>query len=595
MSFDAPHFQPGAVAPLKPPTTLRELHEAIAHSKDHSATYLRRILADTTRVMRVMPATAMMPPDPKVLRPALDQLVAAPPRYGIPTAKRASNIRAIVMSAVSWHQKRHGISPLQTAALPPGWQALREEMQARVWALTSLATFMKWCSYHGVTPCHVCDQVIASFRNDLAQRLPEKKVRKRIRQLITAWNRMAGTGTWPATRLTPLASQRRGVPTKAFAPSFLEDLKRYVERGTGAAHPAGRRRFDEERSVRDHIEPARATTMKTRAAMLRRGAVLLAKARGVPVAEIRGLAELVASRAPTDILTEYYEERGECPSLANMVQALVDLTRRYISVPPEVSARLDNLTGQVVQPEVVMTEKNRTLLRSLTAADVAKLFALPQQIVASINRRLQTGKRLSWTELCDARAATCLAILLYTPPRISNLAMIEIGRHLILPTQRGRDGRLRFTAAEMKGSRPLDLPLKPKALKVINWFIDKIRPLLSCKHPTALFAGRKGTLTEHQLRNDIKSTLLRHIGRSLHPHFFRHLSAHIILSRSPGNYVAVQFLLGHADVETTRAFYCGEEAELALQHVARCMEAVVQHLEAGDFDPAAWIGEIGMP
>jgi integrase len=82
----------------------------------------------------------------------------------------------------------------------------------------------------------------------------------------------------------------------------------------------------------------------------------------------------------------------------------------------------------------------------------------------------------------------------------------------------------------------------------------------------------------------ITRRIKKSIGIAVNPHFFRHLVAHLYLVRHPGRYDVVQHLLGHSSVETTKMYYCGEEAEAALRHVAACLEEV--KLEINRLQPA---------
>lgn len=220
----------------------------------------------------------------------------------------------------------------------------------------------------------------------------------------------------------------------------------------------------------------------------------------------------------------------------------------------EVQIRLANLARQPTKAELVMTEKNRRLLRQLGPADMAALYCLPNQLMASVEaRRVRNGK-LTYRDIQNARAAVSLALLLYTPPRITNFAMIRLGKHLTLPSLGGGTGHLQFAAGEMKGKRPWATPINSKSLPVVIWYVNKILPRMGGSDPMILFPGKRDHLSQDSLRNDIYRALEMAVRCRLNPHFFRHLVAHVLLVRNPGEYALLQQLLGHADVETTRTF-----------------------------------------
>ena len=560
------------------PTTLQDLQLAIGKAVDLPEDRRQQTKGDLGAFMRHLPETARLQPTRRALQRSLKRIVAAAPALGI-TRKRAQNIAASVEAALRWLDT--GTFAIKSP-LSPEWVVLKSSLGPRCFMRAGLNAFMVWCSESGVAPCTVTNDVVAGFYEFMLTQREKADARRLVNAAVGYWNALAQAGQagWPATQLNKLPPAGCAVRTEQFSPEFIADLSQYAAVITGkASASAARKRFDENNGASAPRKVRRHLTARSRVYLLRRCAARLATARGVELASIKSLRDLLAPGAPQTIVEETYEDLGEGHSLVLALAALTDVAKSYVDVDAETRVRLDNLRRQIVQPDLAMTEKNRRLLRELSASDLAVLYALPGTLMREVERRLRAGLRLREVEFRAARAAVCLAFLLWTPPRISNLAMIRMPQNLVLPDQRGGAARLRFTAAEMKGRKPWDVPVHENALPIVKWYLSRVRPQLG-GDPEILFPGEDGPLKPGTLRRDIRQALVAHSRTQPHPHFFRHLVAHRMLVRDPGNYEAVRQLLAHADVETTKKFYCGEEAEAALKHVARCLAAAAEETVA---------------
>lgn len=571
--------------PVRTISCLRDLQNAIAIDTTLTPARRQAIVADLGTLIRIQPATAEFPPTTRSLFHALRTFVRRAAAHGL-NAKRAQNIAANTRAALRWCES--GQLPIR-APRSAAWQLLWDTLAGageNTFRKAQLSSFVRWCNGAGIEPADVSDAAVARFHEDLKTKQPLDYARDRVMAMIRCWNSLTkARADWPSVTLSLLpALPRQGTSAAAYAPAFLLDLERYRQAiVTGSAINQSKGRFDENSGQRRIPKKNRPKSADSYVSRLRRAAVLLTSTRGQPLTSVTCLQDLLGPGAPKDILEAAYEIYGESRYIADLLVSLVNVSKSYLSVSDECSARLRNLQNQLPQIEAVMSTRNRNRLRELSQADLATLYELPKKLMRSVERRLQSNQGLRRDDISNAKAAACLSILLYTPPRLNNLAKIRIGQHLML---QGHDGRLEFSAAETKQKRPWSVPVHEKTLPVLRWYVDKVLPKLGGSDPHALFPGRKSsTVSNDQLRH-ILSRKLEKCVQPLNPHFFRHLVAHIMLVEQPGCYHAVQLLLGHSDVETTKKFYCGEEAEAALQHIAECMSSAVNKL-AGSIAPRA--------
>jgi integrase len=419
----------------------------------------------------------------------------------------------------------------------------------------------------------VNDDAIDAFYNFLCLEKPKPYARERVQALVRCWNKLSLERTaWPDVKLSLLPPlPKHGLTEGEFSKNFIDDLQYYRESALSGRLPTQRnRRFSETSKEKVEENPLREGSVDTYIRFLRLGASFLAKCRGAPLKSIEKLSGLLVPGAPEDIMEEAYNYYGKTRSLPSLLSALFSVAKWHVGARPDIIGRLETLREHLPHFDETMTDKYRRLLRELEPHDYAILYSLPTRIMKKIDRRIEAGKFLRRRDISEAKTAACIAILLYTPIRIKNLAAIKISENFIL----GRDlARLRFVAADTKQKREIDLPVHPNTIPVIRWYINNILPLVRRGGCTALFPGKsKATMSEDGLRNVIERVLEVHL-RRLNPHFFRHLAAHVMLLEEPGCYAQIQILLGHRRIETTMKYYCGEEAEAALQHVARCLSA----------------------
>jgi integrase len=228
-------------------------------------------------------------------------------------------------------------------------------------------------------------------------------------------------------------------------------------------------------------------------------------------------------------------------------------------------AHLDLMTAIMRRLDVGkrgLTKNNRSRLRPLDdPQNAAALLGLPEKLIglAARNPRAHAGA-------LEAQTAVAIEILLMAPPRISNLAQLDLEQHLVR-SGRGKELHLVLEPEDVKNDEPLEYPLPPESVALIELYLEQFRPRLCLPGCTALFPGRGGgSKSLNALRDQISKAIHRHTGMRMHPHLFRHAGAKLFLDANPGSYEVVRRVLGHRSLNTTTTFYTGLETARAVRH-----------------------------
>ena len=145
------------------------------------------------------------------------------------------------------------------------------------------------------------------------------------------------------------------------------------------------------------------------------------------------------------------------------------------------------------------------------------------------------------------------------PLRISNLASIEIGRHLI-QTAGGFD--LRFPAEEMKNRRLEEGALPAALVAPMTRYLLHYRPLLVARSRTpdgpgaTLWLSKSGSpMLPNKLYERIVKQTQKRFGQSINPHMFRDVAATAIATRDPKHVRITPSVLGHTRLSTSEQYY----------------------------------------
>jgi integrase len=317
------------------------------------------------------------------------------------------------------------------------------------------------------------------------------------------------------------------------------------------------------------FRPLKPASLATRARQLQEYVSALVH-RGRDPASLRSLAEVVAVEVVKDGLRFFLDRAGGKPTgqahaIASVVKALA---QHWVEVAPAHLEQLRTICRRLDPGHSGLAAKNRDRLRQFDdPANVQALVTLPQRLFAEVVR---SGKP-SRAAALRVQAAVAIELLLMVPLRITNLAQLKLGEHLI----RSRKGvmHLAIPGHAVKNGVAIEALLQGPTVRLLEAYVETYLPLLRrepspCEPSPWLFPGRGGDTPKSRdmLRSQIIDCVKERCGLLVHPHLFRHLAAKLYLEAHPGAYGVVRLLHGHKSVDTTTRFYCGMETAAAMRH-----------------------------
>jgi integrase len=212
-----------------------------------------------------------------------------------------------------------------------------------------------------------------------------------------------------------------------------------------------------------------------------------------------------------------------------------------------------------------LTPKNLQLVRQVLTEGVwNEVVALPNVLMQQA-RLAQDHAPVK--AAVSAQLAVAIAILIFAPIRVGNLAGIELNRNLIRPGGLNTPYWLVFPNYDVKNRVDLNFKFDQPLTDLIDEYIHEFRPaLLRGTNAPWLFPGEGGQ-RKHRLQfsKQITTRIQKAIGLRITVHQFRHAAAAIYLKHRPGDYETVRRLLGHRDIGTTVRYYCGLQTMEATQ------------------------------
>lgn len=178
------------------------------------------------------------------------------------------------------------------------------------------------------------------------------------------------------------------------------------------------------------------------------------------------------------------------------------------------------------------------------------------------------------------RDGLMIALLITCPTlRLKNLTRIEIGKHLV---RLGDAHELRFSGAEMKARKPIEIPVPSALTPYIDHYLDVVRPeLLGQSQSSRLWITQYGDpMKDKTIFNGITKITERAFGRPISPHLFRDCAATSVAMDDPTHIGTAPAILGHTDPRTTETHY------IQAQQIAGCrnLQASLKKLRH-QFDP----------
>jgi integrase len=276
------------------------------------------------------------------------------------------------------------------------------------------------------------------------------------------------------------------------------------------------------------------------------------------------LADLVEMETIKTGLRFLLDREGGTSStaIADLASVLKAVARHHVHATPDHLDRIGGIIRRLALGRVGLTETNRTRLRPFDdRGNIGALLNLPAELMREAGRH-----RNPRHGAVRAQLAAAIEILLMAPVRMGNLAKLDIEQNLVRPG-RGRALHIVIGAEQVKNREPLEHPLPPEGIDLVERYIREFRPHLASAGNTALFPGiGPGPKNQAFFGTQISRTIRAHTGLRIHPHLFRHITAKLFLDANPGNYEVVRRTLGHRSIDTTNAFYTGLETAAAVRH-----------------------------
>jgi integrase len=479
--------------------------------------------------------------------------------------KRWANVRAELAFAL----RRVGIAPRQrrlAVHLPEPWWSLRAGVRDEA-IQRGLARFLAYCADHTIAPEAVDEGTFQSFLAWLEAGTLVPKPLALHRRAIVQWNRaVTQVPGWPQRKIAvPCRTNHVRLPLETFPASFHADVEAWL------ACLAGSDLLQEEGPTKP-LRPASLKHMRYQVLMVASAWVRVGGAPG----ELQRLADLVEPERFRQAMRFLLERHGGKPNrtLDQLATTHVHLARHWVRLEPERLKSLIEIRKRLSCKVQGLSAKNRSRLRQFDEPlNQLALLELPERLLSLAERQPKPIKAAYLVQ-----TALIILLLQMAPIRLRNLQTLHRERHIIRLPGRKRQGRVRLVVPgeETKNGEPLDFPLPPELVRVLDLYLERHRPQLVASDADQgwLFPGRGGGLKHAvSLGIQISGTVRRHTGLLVHPHLFRHLAAKLALQEVPGNYEQARRLLGHKSIDTTTLYYTGlDSAQAAAVYQAQLLE-----------------------
>jgi integrase len=496
-----------------------------------------------------------IPADARLLANRLKDVAAA--AIGI-SRGRWNNIRSLLRTALTFVQP---ISPGRNRNdLSPQWAALSNDLSRS--DKIAMSRVLRFLSARGIGPDAVTEETFDDYRLHLDQSLL-KRPNQTFASTVRAWRRAEMAEGWPQIGLS--VPDRRGYWVSGwdrFPEPFRGDCQAWLDR------LAGRDLLEEA-----PFKPVRPATLAHREWQIRAFASALV-GMGRDPATLTCLADLVEMEAFKTALRFFLDrDGGPTTAIADFAGVMKAIARHHVRVEPDHLDRMGGIVRRLAPGRVGLTETNRTRLRPFDdRGNIGALLNLPAELMRQA-RRHRNPRRGA----VQAQLAAAIEILLMAPIRMGNLAKLDIEQDLVRPG-RGRALHIVIEPEEVKNREPLEHPLPPEGIDVVERYIREFRPRLASAGNTALFPGiGAGPKNQDFFGTQISRTIRAHTGLRVNPHLFRHVTAKLYLDQNPGSYEVVRRVLGHRSIDTTTAFYTGLETAAAVRH----FDETILHLRRG--------------
>jgi integrase len=420
-----------------------------------------------------------------------------------------------------------------------------------------MGAFISFCSERGYLPGEISDGHFERFVQVLEAGSINPNWRHAVRDLWRAWNAAVDTVPgWPQVRLSVEGSKEPYcLPWDQLPPAFREDAEKLL---AYLADPP----LDDDAAPH---KPLRPRTLDARRFDLRHLASVLLR-REMPAEALNSVSDLLHPDA-LKVILDHFEPREDGTGRSRHFQIAVLLTtisKYWVKVDDATRARLKREVRRGGRKRRGMVKKNRQKIAYLKDDRVAaRLLLLPPRLFAALERIEKPTER----EANLALAAVYIELSIMCPLRVGNMSSIHMDRNIIR-SGTGPKARvsLHFEAAEVKNEVDLECELPPTAVRFLNLYVKKYRPLLVHVPSMYLFPARNGgPRLPRTLWQTITKLTARYVGIAINPHLFRHAAAYFHLKARPGEYEVVRRTLGHRSMDTTTRSYAGAETDAAFR------------------------------
>ena len=555
-------------------TTLKSLAEIVTQDPDLSETQRRDVRSDILCAERAClahrtlllqegksPPGSCEPPrtDPSYLN---KYLLGRSPRVLGFSVRRHHNI----CRSVRWALRRFGIQPHKQNLSNGASQAWQQAALASGNRFGQLSGFAVWCSARGLQPTDVTADHLLAFQDWSLSSTLSRSAGDSAYRVWRTWKAFERTTPgWPAIKgELPKRNNRYTVPRSEWPESLRSDeetfLRRLEHRQTEDIFPLGCDADDF--SGGRPRRALKAATIETRGVQIRIAVGALLRS-GLTFEQIRTLRDLVEPLENAHTILTFLVKRlgrSEGTSIAGPAEVLRQIAKYHCCLPDQHVRRLARWASTARgKQQMSMTPKNRHKLRAISDPRArALLLHAPRHLMREAET-LPLPKRA--TRL--ARTALAVELLQVVPMRVRSLRNLRLGEHLICK----RAGsnvytHLHVPGAETKNGVPIDWELPSSTVKLIKAYLGRFRSAEAGNPYLFPGEGNKPIATT-TMATYFRDTLAQFIGVEINPHLMRHLAVLLFLEANPGAYEMASRILGHKNVQTTTAFYCGLEIDAA--------------------------------
>jgi integrase len=475
------------------------------------------------------------------------------------------------------------------ADLLPAWEPLIAAItDDKGWI--RVRAFVRHCCALGIAPDDVDDGVLASYFEHLRQSDIRGTSRETIRRVASAWNKAVETVPgWPPRRLSPPASEPRqyALPFDSYPPSLQADVEAFRARLSGA----NRKGLFQNDGLR---RPLRPRSVKTRMESLNLAIAGLVHS-GFPIDRVTSLAVLVERDNLQALLNWHHARSGEKVGahLGIIGATLAVLARHHVKLPPDqLGPVLEDLKEVRPPKQRFMTAKNERRLRQFDdVGNLAALLHLPNVLFAEAARlrdgtpvepegepRTPRPREAAWL----AAVALAIEIEFCCPLRLSNLASLRLGRHLV---RLGRDGTtithimIEGDPTDGPGTKnhdPIRWPVSPALARALDRYLQEFRPYAGKGAGSDWIFPHRDRVDIHRDQGGFATAIVdaihRHAGLQVNVHLFRAFCGSLVLEDTPEAIGDLQMLLGHRTMEVSLIFYRSRKTDRAAERLAQIIE-----------------------